>query len=440
MKLAQLALCLLASVVCLPAHAGSVTRQDVQSWLAQYAQATTRDEALGMIDPEDLAPLKPYLPPGVIDEFAFPELNMEVVGTRVYTPHETYRQVTAQYRGQATLNADGSLKNYTAGHPFSIEQIEAATPEEAGLMIGWNQIHRWQYLGYSSEELQMSYVEPLAEGVSGNLIDGYRGGGHIDRFVGTSYYRVYLSHLASLPENGYRVDTEDSDRLYWKDFMDFLEPFDVKGTKFVIERGIDPHEDDQVNSYLPTERRVRRLSAKERADGFMGSNYSLDDFEGFSGQVLDFDWIYLGRKAVLHVSNARDSVAHLHGPYSRLPDDRWQIRPCFVVEHRPKWKGHPVASKIMFIDEETYNVNLALIFAADNTVWKSIMTIYRRPYENGDQSVPENTVSYWAGSIAVNYVKNDATVTRAKDPVIFPKFEGTTIRRMFSVSTLTSGR
>lgn len=94
----------------------------------------------------------------------------------------------------------------------------------------------------------------------------------------------------------------------------------------------------------------------------------------------------------------------------------------------------------MFIDEETYNVNLALIFAADNTVWKSIMTIYRRPYENGDQSVPENTVSYWAGSIAVNYVKNDATVTRAKDPVIFPKFEATTIRRMFSVSTLTSGR
>ncbi len=440
MNIARLAVCLLVWATCVPTLAGSVTRQDIQTWLEQYAQGTTRDEAMGAIHAEDLARLQAYLPPGVIDEFAFPELNMEVVGTRVYVPHETFQNVTAKYRDQATLGADGSLQNYSAGHPFSVEQIDAAAPDKAGLMIGWNQIHRWQYLGYSSEELQMSYVEPLAEGVSGNLIEGYRGGGHIDRFVGTSYYRVYLSHLVSFPENGYRVDSEDSDRLYWKDFMDFLEPFDVKGTKFVIERGIDPHEDDQVNSYLPTERRVRRLSARERADGFMGSNYSLDDFEGFSGQVLDFDWIYLGRKTVLHVSNARDSVAHLHGPHSRVPDDRWQIRPCFVVEHRPKWKGHPVASKIMFIDEETYNVNLALIFNAENTVWKSIMTVYRRPYEDDDQRLPENTVSYWAGSIAVNYVKNDATVTRAKDPVIFPKFEATAIRRMFSVSTLTGGR
>ena len=440
MNIAQFSIGLVMVAMCLPAHSGSVTRPTIQTWLEQYADATTRDEAMGTIDPEDLAAVTPYLPPGVIDEFAFPELTMEVLGTRVYVPHVSYQQVSAQYRGQATLGADGSLQNYTAGQPFSVEQIEAAAPDQAGLMIGWNQIHRWQYLGYSSEELQMSYVEPLAEGMSGNLIDGYRGGGHIDRFIGTSYYRVYLSHLASLPTNGYRVDTDDSERLYWKDFMDFLEPFDVKGTKFVIERGVDPHEDDQVNSYLPTERRVRRLSAKERADGFMGSNYSLDDFEGFSGQVLDFDWVYLGRKAVLHVSNARDSVAYLHGPYSRVPDDRWQIRACFVVEHRPKWKGHPVASKIMFIDEETYNVNLALIFDHEDSLWKSITTIYRRPYENGDQSLPENTVSYWAGSIAVNYVKNDATVTRAKDPVIFPKFDATMIRRMFSVSNLTSGR
>ena len=286
----------------------------------------------------------------------------------------------------------------------------------------------------------MSYVEPLAEGASGNLIDGFRGGGHIDRFVGTSYYRVYLSHLAGLSESDHRMDTDDSHRLYWKDFMEFLEPFDVKGLKFVIERGVDPHEDDQVNSYLPTERRVRRLSAKERADGFMGSNYSLDDFEGFSGQVLDFDWVYLGRKTILHVSNARGSVAHLHGPYSRVPEDRWQIRSCLVVEHRPKWEGHPVASKIMFIDEETYNVNLALIFNKEDALWKSITTVYRRPYADADLSLPENTLSYWAASIAINYAKNDATVTRAKDPVVFPKFDDVKIRRMFSVSNLTSGR
>lgn len=431
---------LLTVATCLTAQAAVVTRQDVQGWLDRYAEATTHDEAIGVIRPEELETVHPYLPPGVIEEFEFPNLDMEVVATRVYKAHASFQEATFLFSGQATLGADGSLQNYVAGSPFSPAQIEEVSRDKAGLMIGWNQVHRWQYRGYSSKELQMSYVQSLAEGVSGNLIDGFRGGGHIDRYVGTSYYRVYLSHLADLSENDYRVDTDDSHRLYWKDFMEFLEPFDVKGLKFVVERGVDPHEEDQVNSYLPTERRVRRLSAKERADGFMGSNYSLDDFEGFSGRVLDFNWVYLGRKAVLHVSNARDSVAHLHGPHSRVPEDRWQVRSCLVVEHRPKWEGHPVASKIMFIDEETYNVNLALIFDNQGTLWKSIKTVYRRPYADADSSLPENTLSYWAASVAVNYLKNDATVTRAKDPVVFPKFDATKIRRMFSVSNLTSGR
>ena len=71
--------------------------------------------------------------------------------------------------------------------------------------------------------------------------------------------------------------------------------------KFVIERSVVPFVEDQVNSYLPTERRVRRLSAKERADSWVGSEMTFDDFEGFSrpestffrphfGVTLDASW------------------------------------------------------------------------------------------------------------------------------------------------------
>ncbi len=65
---------------------------------------------------------------------------------------------------------------------------------------------------------------------------------------------------------------------------------------------------------------------------------------------------------------------------------------------------------------------------------------HRRPGDAADQSLPENTLSYWSASVAVNYKENDATVTRAIEPVTFPKFEATRIRRMFSVSNLTGGR
>ena len=60
------------------------------------------------------------------------------------------------------------------------------------------------------------------------------------------------------------------------EYMEYLSPFNVKGTKFVVERMIDPYEEDLVNTYLPTERRVRRFSAKERADHIMGMNGTFD--------------------------------------------------------------------------------------------------------------------------------------------------------------------
>ena len=77
-----------------------------------------------------------------------------------------------------------------------------------------------------------------------------------------------------------------------------LSPFDVAGLKLVVERPLDQSEGDQVNSYLPTERRVRRLSAKERADSWLGTNWTLDDFEGYSGLVMDNRWRLLGEKVI----------------------------------------------------------------------------------------------------------------------------------------------
>ena len=73
-----------------------------------------------------------------------------------------------------------------------------------------------------------------------------------------------------------------SDRLLYKEFIEVFSPYDMAGLKFVIERPIDQYKGDQVNS-ISHERRVRRLSAKERADSYIGTNWTLDDFEGFSG-------------------------------------------------------------------------------------------------------------------------------------------------------------
>lgn len=425
-----------SAVLFRPCWADLPMRDEVRNWIEQHRSATTLDEDYGLVRYGDLDVLTAHFPPGLIDEFTFPELSMEIVKSEHYADHQSFEEATIQFAEQASIGAKGELQNYTAGRPFSDPQLDAENPSVAGLMVAWNHIHRWQHRGYETDEIQFNFVMGSGTG-SGELGVGFRGGGSISRTFIASYNRVYLNHVASLSAQNYQVDIDDAAHLFWKERIQILEPFDVKGTAFVIERSLAPHENDQVNSYLPTERRVRRLSAKERADSFMGTNFSLDDVEGFSGRVLDFKWTYLGTKTVLAVVNNHEEAARLHGPNSRVPDARWEVRRSYVVEIRSNWDAHPVPVKIVFFDEDSWNVNLAMSFDPDDRLLKSFMNVYRRPT---DQSTPEKSVSHWATTIALNYIKNDATITRAKTPIKYHNMKPSQIRRTFSVSTLSGGR
>ena len=324
-------------------------RDDITVWLNEsvYSDPPAAGTIIGV---NDLDRVRFYIPPGYIEEFAYPGSVIAIQPTMNYPGHSTYREATERFKGQAGLGSGGELENYTAGRPFSDEQISMASPPNAGLMVGWNQIHRWQGSGYQVDELSMSYLSPTGTDEASIAVPGFEGLGIVERRLTQKFHRVYLNRLAWMPDDNYRIDVPDSDKRFYKDYMEFLDPFNVKGTKFVIQRMLDPHADDQVNTYLPTERRIRRFSARERADSFMGSNGTLDDFEGFSGRVLDYKWTYLGQKKILYVADTKQEKQRTFGPFSRLPDDRWQLRNCHVVEVKSVWEGHPYRSRILFID------------------------------------------------------------------------------------------
>ena len=268
--------------------------------------------------------------------------------------------------------------------------------------------------------------------------EGLIGGGKLDRLLNQSYHRVYLNNLAMLPDQNYKVDIKDSKTRFFKDYIEFFSPFNVKGTKFVVERMNDPTADDQVNTYLPTERRVRRFSAKERADSFMGSEATLDDFEGFSGRVLDYNWKLLGEKKILSVADTTQPKLTVYGPHSRVPDDEWQLRNCFVVEVTSDWEGHPYKSRILFIDKETFSVHFSLIFGQDNTLWKTMQTVHRAPSKN--EADIELSVPSWRGQINIDRYANTATIVRGRSETVHPSMQPRTIKRIFNVSSLTEGQ
>jgi len=428
-----------AVIACLcagPVQAAT-TYQQVVDWLGANAGAPADGLAAGTYGVDRLAELGVYLPPGYVEELNFPQLTIEVVETRHYAPHAAYAAATAQFGGQATLAADGDLENYTAGLPFANETILAASPEQAGAMTMWNQVHRWQHYGYKVHN-QITFIQPTADGRAGTLLPGMEGGGNVDRHLAMFYHRVYLSKVATLPGQDYRIDVDGADEFLFKEYIEMLEPFDIAGLKMVIERPLEQADGDQVNSYLPTERRVRRLSAKERADSWVGTQWTLDDFEGFSGLVMDNTWRYVGRKVMLHVANAREPLIRYHGPMSTIPLDRWQLRPCFVVEGVPRWKDHPYGRRLLFIDEETYTITHALIFDRADNLTKVFTTVYA----HGDEAepAPEMSTPRWQSTVAIGLVERSANIARALEPSEYVAVEPSEVRKLFSVSNLSSGR
>lgn len=419
--------------------ADAISLIEIEQWIAE--QTTIDPPAAGeTIVAANIERLYPWIPPGLREEFLFPEVTVEIQATQNYPGHQAYIDATQQFAGTSSIGPQGQLENYHAGRPFSDQQISSAAEDQAGLMVAWNQFHRWQFMGYKVAELTMTYVDSSPGTVPLDADHGLLGGGNQTRRLSQFYHRVYLSKLAWLGEQDFRMNVADSDTRFFKDFISFLAPFDVKGTSFVVERHLDPHADDQVNIYSPTERRVRRFSAKERADRFMGSEATLDDFEGFSGRVLDYNWRYLGKRALVYVADSKAGIPRGIGPYSRLPLDQWQIRDCHVVQVKSIWDGHPYGSRILFVDTQTYSAVLSLVIDHDEQLWKTFQTVYRGPASNNPGAAMGDTVQGWRGQFNIDRKSNNATIVQSVTPTEHPSLKPAQIKRVFSVSNLTSGR
>lgn len=418
--------------------AAELSYEDVLRWLAENKDAPTDGLAPGDYKQSNLSDLSKYLPPGYADEFDFESLSLTITPSADYRPHPVYRTATEKFLGQATIGEGGQLENYNAGLPFSAEQINTAEEVKAGFMVAWNHIRRWQNMGYRNEAI-ISYIEPTADGSAGTLLEGMQGGGNVSRHLSMFYHRVYLSGLAHLAENDYRLDVDDSDSLLFKEYIEMLAPFDIAGLKLVLERPIDQSLGDQVNSYLPTERRVRRLSAKERSDSWLGTNWTLDDFEGYSGLVMDNDWRFVGHKVVLHVASSRNEMAIFHGPMSTIPLDRWQLRDCYVVEAIPRWEGHPYGRRLLFIDKQTFSVTMNLIFDREDQLTKVMTTMYEYSDELANPP-PELSTPRWRGSMVINLKDRTANIASGSKPTEFVNVKASKVRKLFSVSNLTGGR
>ena len=420
----------------------SVTRDTVLAWARQFAAAEPGFEPGASLSHEEVEQARPFLPPGYFEEIVFPDIELKIVAPGDYSPHPDFQAATERYAGQTRLADDGSLVNYVAGTPFPMGELDTMDAR-SGLKLAWNFNFRWQHFGQRIDELYIALVKPGGAVIAPSGVpEGFLvGGGTFERVIVEEYQRVYFTHVATLEKSNYALPASNALEFEWKDYLEFTDPYDMRGQRMVVQRASDPHLTDQAWSYVPSLRRVRRFSAEEKSDSFFGTESTLDDFYGFSGRVLEHDWKFHGAKDLLHVMDSEHSIARYYGPYSRVPKDRWQVRSCLILEQIPQKPNYPYSSKLLFVDRQTAVVTVAMAFDREGRLWK--IWNHVNSWSEDAQDLPERNkgtfVSRFLGVATID-VKSDRATLLTTVGTDYPAVDPEEVDELFNLNKLTEGR
>jgi hypothetical protein len=164
----------------------------------------------------------------------------------------------------------------------------------------------------------------------------------------------------------------------------FREPYDIRGMVNLSYRYDDPDKHDDMWMYIPSLRRVRRMSTAQRWDRLPGGNdISYDNATGFYGKPTNYEWRYLGRKELLVGHNPGYELQMLKDkPGGGVNDKEYQRVNTVVVEYVPKMTA-PISRGVLYLDPESY-----VCFYCENYDKKGRLWIFFNhmwePHEDGN--------------------------------------------------------
>ena len=152
--------------------------------------------------------------------------------------------------------------------------------------------------------------------------------------------------LAFRPEPQYDANQGDvfrNEKRYVASGPSVDAPFDARGIMLLSYRykaSFGPKattKNDDTWVYVPTLRRVRRISSAQRTDAVAGTDFTFDDLFSFNGIVPQYDWTCLGEMDILAPMRTKVMAYpyekdHNFGPYGlSFADDRWELRHAHQV-------------------------------------------------------------------------------------------------------------
>jgi hypothetical protein len=322
-------------------------------------------------------------------------MDMDIVPYEKIAMPSTYLEATEAYGSQTSLADDNRLENWVAGKPFPM--IDPNDPK-APVKIMYN----FQNTHYFSDDLGLH----LVDADTGSLYVDAKGSRsyQVERHFVSDWLRVmqFQGRLHHEPKPAFE---DNGDGTFRKSGLyPLIEPFDLKGVGGISYRYTDLLRQDDTWLYLPSLRRVRRMSSAERSDALFGQDIDVDSYGGYAGQIPWFEWRLLGEKPML---------ASLHGrnlPGKPCPGDggmtfceSWEMRPSvYVIEGTPKVSNYAYSKRVIFVDKETNFVIYSDLYDNSGELWKLVLQNIRtsnRPNPNVDYEYPEPRMFIYAFSV-----------------------------------------
>jgi len=270
-----------------------------------------------------------------------------------------YRQATEKYSSQVKLGEDGlTMEGYVAGMPFP--NVDAADKDAAVKIM-----HNFSYrLDMAHDDLDLRNFDADTGPISAEeplqverhfLIDHFRRLWYVSR--------LYVDPKPELP---------NPDGIHYKETLHpLLEPFDLKGVGFTYYRYLDPARQDDSWLYMPSLRRVRRLSTAQRSDALFGQDTDVDSYGGYAGHMAWSTWKFVGEGEALGVFHAEHfPVKWADGAANWAFDDVWEKRKVWIIEGESKLPQYAYSKRVIYIDKETYAALYSDMYDRAGELWK----------------------------------------------------------------------
>lgn len=310
---------------------------------------------------------------------------MEIAPPSHYRTVKEFTDATEKYSGQVKISADGNtLIGYVAGLPFP--KIDPAD-SQAGEKAMWNYWFRWR--GDDS------------------LTGGARGEEKIARFAieqDGSERRADIKTRWLFPTRRVTLDPKPtipgSTHIYAMQFRVDDYPRDNAGTTLLEIRYHDPNTADDSWIYLPSLRRIRRLTTTQRCQTLAPSEFNFDDIQGFNGKINYFTYKFLGSKTVPIIYRQQNVPAKRNkGDYLPL-EEKWELHESAIVEIKSKDPGYCYPKKVLYLNKETWRPDYAMMWDRKGEYWKEMFINHETV------TLSDGRETYTTGGVFVINVQN----------------------------------